>query len=119
MTEPTTAAGKRLLGDVKACLGAEGYLGYHVTPDAIAAIENEARWQEHERLARVAWAEPVATAERAVAAALARVREAVEELPDDCHSEEGSCYCGSDINPDTPISRTAVLAIIEEETRAE
>jgi hypothetical protein len=58
MTEPTTAAGKRLLGDVKACLGAEGYLGYHVTPDAILAIEAEA-----------------------VAAALARVRERVEGLP--------------------------------------
>jgi len=42
-----------------------------------------------------------------------RIAEAVRELPGDCHSEEGSCYCGSEINPDTPVSRAAVLDIIE------
>ena len=39
--------------------------------------------------------------------------EAVRGLPDDCHSEEGSCYCGSDLNPDTSVSRAAVLAVVE------
>ena len=47
------------------------------------------------------------------AALRSEIAEAVRGLPDDCHSEEGSCYCGSDLNPDTSVSRAAVLAVVE------
>jgi hypothetical protein len=106
-TDPTTAAGKWLRDRHNRCDPMRD------TADDIAAIEREAREQEHDRLAHVTWAEPAVTTERAVTAALARVRERVDGLAEGVVKDP---VTGRTFATNFPtVDRAAVLAIIDEE----